>query len=306
VRNIIGGTLFREPIICNNIPRRIPHWTNPIIVARHAFGDQFAAVDVTIPEAGRLELSFTGHSGERFTRVVHDYPGPGIAMGMYNHDESVTGFARASMSVALARGLPLYLGTKNTALKTYDQRFKDVFAEVYAREFEEAFTSAGIFYEHRLIDELAAFTIKSSGGFVCACKNHDGDVQSDIVAEGYGSLGLMTSMLVAADGRTTQTEAAHGTITRHYREHQAGRETSTNPVASIFAWTRALSQRGKLDDTPELVVFADRVEAACIRAIESGVMTKDLALLHGGGIEPVTTRAFIGDVAGRLRHDCHP
>lgn len=301
VRNIVGGTLFREPIPCGNIPRRIPHWKRPVIVARHAFGDQFAAADLRVPGPGRLTLRFEpAGGGAPIEEAVYDFPSAGIALGMYNLDESIRDFARAAMRFALERGLPLLLGTKNTALKTYDQRFVTLFADVYESEFAAAFEAQGLVYEHRLVDELAAHVIKSEGGFVWACKNHDGDVQSDVVAEAYGSLGLMASMLVSGDGRTVQTEAAHGTITRHFREHQAGRETSTNPVASIVAWARAIGYRARLDDNPPALAFARSLEQACVQTIEAGSMTRDLARLATEPVEPLTTRAFIAAVRHRL------
>jgi isocitrate dehydrogenase len=301
VRNIIGGTLFRQPIMCRNVPRRLPRWTKPIFVARHAFGDQFAATDISIPEEGTLYLRFvpTG-GGPEVQREVYNFPGPGVALGMYNLDDSIRGFAHSCMRFALDQGLPLFLGTKNTALKVYDQRFKDIFEETYEREFAESFQANNIHYEHRMVDELAAYAIKSEGGFVYACKNHDGDVQSDMVAEAFGSLGLMASLLITPDGNTVQTEAAHGSITRHYREHQAGRETSTNPMASIFAWTRAIFYRGQFDGTPELCRFAEDLERACIKTVESGSMTKDLALLAGVPAW-LTTREFLGKVNEALR-----
>lgn len=305
VRNIIGGTLFRQPIICRNVPRRIPHWTKPIYVARHAFGDQFAATDIRIPTEGTLYLRFVPKDGgEVIEREVYEYPGPGVALGMYNLDASILGFAHSCMQFALKQGLPLFLGTKNTALPFYDQRFKDIFEETYQSEFADSFQAKGIYYEHRMVDELAAHAVKSEGGFVYACKNHDGDVQSDMVAEAFGSLGLMASMLITPDGRTVQTEAAHGTITRHFREHQAGRETSTNPIASIFAWTGAISYRGKFDGTPGLQSFAETLEKACIDTVESGFMTKDLATLAGAS-SWLTTRQFLGKVEEALKAALH-
>jgi len=302
IRNIVGGTLIREPVVCDNIPRRIPTWTKPVIVARHAFGDQFAAMDMRIPNAGTLILEFKSSvNGEVERRTVGEFPGAGVAMAMYNFDESIKDFARAALGFGLRRGLPVFLGTKNTALKVYDQRFKDVFAQIYMDEFEREFTAANLYYEHRLVDELAAHAIKSEGGFVWACKNHDGDVQSDVVAEAYGSLGLMASMLVCGDGRTIQTEAAHGTITRHFRAHQRGEETSTNPVASIVAWARAIGHRAALDDNAEAEKFASALEQACVETIESGCMTKDLAALSMNNVSPVTTREYLGAVANRLK-----
>jgi len=301
VRNIVGGTLFRQPIICRNVPRRVPHWTKPIFVARHAFGDQFAATDIRVPGEGTLYLRFVPKDGgEEILQEVYQFPGAGVALGMYNLDDSIRGFALSCMRVALEQGLPLFLGTKNTALKVYDQRFKDIFEEVYRDEFQAQFEAKGIYYEHRMVDELAAHAIKSEGGFVYACKNHDGDVQSDMVAEAFGSLGLMASVLITPDGNTIQTEAAHGTITRHYREHQAGRETSTNPIASIFAWTQSIAYRGKFDGAPELEDFAKALETSCVETVEAGFMTKDLARLAKQQ-EWLTTRQFIAKVDETLR-----
>ncbi|KAF9365237.1 Isocitrate dehydrogenase [NADP], mitochondrial precursor (Oxalosuccinate decarboxylase) [Mortierella sp. NVP85] len=283
IRNILGGTVFREPIICKNIPRLVPGWTKPIILGRHAFGDQYKATDIVVNEPGRLELVFTPADGsEKKNLVVYDFKGPGVALGMYNNDESITGFAHSCFKVALDKKYPLYMSTKNTILKKYDGRFKDIFQEIFERDYKKDFDANGIWYEHRLIDDMVAQMLKSSGGFVWACKNYDGDVQSDIVAQGYGSLGLMTSVLLTPDGHCCEAEAAHGTVTRHYREHQKGRETSTNPIASIFAWTRGLLFRAKIDNNKELDEFAHQLEAVCIETIEAGSMTKDLALLiHG-------------------------
>lgn len=287
IRNEIGGTIFREPIITKNVPRLVPGWTKPIVIGRHAFGDQYKATDFVVKTPGKLQMVFTPADGsEGTTYEVYDFKGPGVALGMYNTDESITEFAHSSFKYALSRGYPLYMSTKNTILKAYDGRFKDIFQEIYDREYKESFTKAGIWYEHRLIDDMVAYAIKSEGGYVWACKNYDGDVQSDIVAQGYGSLGLMTSVLVAPDGKTVESEAAHGTVTRHYREHQKGKETSTNPIASIYAWTRGLIQRGKLDDNQALIDFATTLEQVCVETIEAGFMTKDLALcIHGSKME---------------------
>ncbi len=282
IRNIVGGTVFREPIICNNIPRYVQGWTKPIIIGRHAFGDQYRATDKVIKGKGTLTLSFTSEDGEVQEWKVYDFDGDGVAMAMYNTDDSIYGFARSSFQMALTKNYPLYLSTKNTILKAYDGRFKDIFEEVYETEFKEKFAEAGITYEHRLIDDMVASSMKWDGGFVWACKNYDGDVQSDTVAQGFGSLGLMSSVLVTPDGKTVEAEAAHGTVTRHYRQHQQGKETSTNPIASIFAWTRGLMHRGKLDNNSELIYFCEKLEEVCIETVESGKMTKDLALLvHG-------------------------
>jgi isocitrate dehydrogenase len=286
LRNIIGGTVFREPILCQNVPRLVPGWTKPIIIGRHAFGDQYKATDTVIKGKGTLRMTFTNEAGETQSWDVFDYKGDGVAMCMYNTDDSIFGFARSSFQVALDKKWPLYLSTKNTILKAYDGRFKDIFAEVYAAEFKEKFEKAGIIYEHRLIDDMVASALKWEGGFVWACKNYDGDVQSDTVAQGFGSLGLMSSVLVTPDGQTVEAEAAHGTVTRHYRQHQQGKETSTNPIASIFAWTRGLAHRGKLDGNTALIDFCEKLETACVETVESGAMTKDLALLvHGDQIE---------------------
>ena len=302
VRETIGGTLFREPVICRNIPCRVPGWKKPIIVARHAFADEFAAADFLVPGPGTVSLCFKPRGGgAAIEQKVFEFPGPGITLGMYNLDDSIAGFARASMAYGLDAGYPVYLGTKNTALKAYDNRFKEIFQQIYEDEFKSRFEAKGIFYEHRLVDELAGFVIKSSGGFVYACRNRDGDIQSDMVAEGFGSLGLMASILMTPDGCTIQTEAAHGTITRHYRQYQQGRETSTNPTASIIAWARALGFRGRFDTVPELCAFAKALEAACIETIESGIMTRDLAVLINPSQAWVTTRQFINTVDKRLR-----
>jgi isocitrate dehydrogenase len=301
IRNILGGTIFREPIICKNVPRIVPGWTQPVIVGRHAFGDQYKATDFIVPSKGKLTMTFEGEDGTKIEKIVHNFPSSGVAMGMYNHDASIYDFARSCMNYALGRGFSLYLSTKNTILKIYDGRFKDIFAEVYETEFKDAFKKAGIGYEHRLIDDMVASALKWSGGFVWACKNYDGDVQSDTVAQGFGSLGLMTSVLLTPDGKTVEAEAAHGTVTRHYREHQKGKETSTNSVASIFAWTRALAHRGRLDDNKELVNFATLLEKTCIDTVEAGYMTKDLALLVGPNQKWLTTSGFIDKIDQNLQ-----
>jgi len=293
IRNILGGTVFREPIICENVPRLVPGWTQPIIIGRHAFGDQYRATDFVVPGKGKLSIKFEGEDGETIEQEVYDFPGGGVAMAMYNLDESIRGFARACLNYGLQRGFPVYLSTKNTILKAYDGRFKDLFQEVFETEFADKFASADITYEHRLIDDMVAQALKWSGGIVWGCKNYDGDVQSDIVAQGFGSLGLMTSVLLTPDGKTVEAEAAHGTVTRHYRMHQEGKETSTNPIASIFAWTRGLSYRGKFDDTPEVTAFAETIEKVCISTVESGFMTKDLALLIGPEQKWLTTNQFL-------------
>lgn len=282
IRNIVGGTVFREPIIMSNVPRYVQGWTKPIVIGRHAFGDQYKATDTVIKGKGSLTMSFTNEAGETQTWKIYDFKGDGVAMSMYNTDESIYGFARSSFQMALTKKWPLYLSTKNTILKAYDGRFKDIFEEVYQKEFKTDFEKTGITYEHRLIDDMVASAMKWNGGFVWACKNYDGDVQSDTVAQGFGSLGLMTSVLVTPNGKTVEAEAAHGTVTRHYREHQKGKETSTNPIASIFAWTRGLMHRGKLDNNQELINFCEKLEKVCIDTVESGKMTKDLAILiHG-------------------------
>jgi len=303
VRNILGGVIFREPIVISNIPRLVPGWTKPIVIGRHAFGDQYRATDMVVPGAGKLMLSFTPADGsEPIELNVYDFPGGGIAMAMYNLDESIRDFARASMRYGLDRGYPVYLSTKNTILKRYDGRFKDIFAEVYADEFKSDFEAAGITYEHRLIDDMVAASLKWEGGYVWACKNYDGDVQSDTVAQGFGSLGLMTSVLMSADGKTVEAEAAHGTVTRHYRMHQQGKPTSTNPIASIFAWTRGLAARGRMDDTPEVSEFANTLERVCVETVEEGKMTKDLALLIGPDQEWQTTQEFLASIDENLEH----
>ena len=285
LRNIIGGTVFREPIICKNVPRLVPGWELPIVIGRHAFGDQYKATDVVIKGKGKLKMTFTNENGETKEWEVYDFKGDGVALSMYNTDESIYGFARSSFQVALEKKWPLYMSTKNTILKAYDGRFKDIFQEVYENDFKTKFSEAGITYEHRLIDDMVAAALKWNGGFVWACKNYDGDVQSDIVAQGFGSLGLMSSVLVTPDGKTVEAEAAHGTVTRHYRQHQQGKETSTNPIASIFAWTRGLMHRGKLDGNADLIHFSQKLEEVCVATVEAGEMTKDLAMLvHGENI----------------------
>ncbi|KAL2219406.1 hypothetical protein M432DRAFT_611282 [Thermoascus aurantiacus ATCC 26904] len=303
IRNILGGTVFREPIVIPRIPRIVPGWTKPIIIGRHAFGDQYRATDRLIPGPGKLELVYTPEGGQPESIQVFDFKGPGIAQTQYNTDESIRGFAHASFKMALLKGMPLYMSTKNTILKKYDGRFKDIFQELYEKEYKKEFEAKGIWYEHRLIDDMVAQMIKSEGGFVVAMKNYDGDVQSDIVAQGFGSLGLMTSVLTTPDGKAFESEAAHGTVTRHYREYQKGRETSTNPIASIFAWTRGLIRRGELDETPDVVTFAQELERACIDVVnEEGIMTKDLALACGRKEREawVTTREYLDAVVRRL------
>jgi len=294
IRNILGGVVFREPIICSNVPRLVPGWTKPIVIGRHAYGDQYRATDTRIPGAGALTLTWTPkEGGEPIELDVFDFPSSGVAMAMYNLDDSIRDFARASMRYGLQRDYPVYLSTKNTILKAYDGRFKDLFAEVYENEFRADFEAAGLTYEHRLIDDMVAAALKWEGGYVWACKNYDGDVQSDTVAQGFGSLGLMTSVLLSPDGRTAEAEAAHGTVTRHFRQHQQGKPTSTNPIASIFAWTRGLAHRGRLDDTPDVTAFAERLEQVCVSTVESGQMTKDLALLIGRDAPWLTTDEFL-------------
>ena len=302
IRNILGGTVFRSPIIMSNVPRLVPGWTQPIVIGRHAFGDQYRATDFLVPGAGKLKMVFEpAEGGEPVEYEVHDFPEAGVAMGMYNHDESIRGFARACMNYGLNLKWPVYLSTKNTIMKRYDGRFKDLFQQVFEEEFADKFKAAGITYEHRLIDDMVAATLKWSGGFVWACKNYDGDVQSDTVAQGFGSLGLMTSVLMTPDGKTVEAEAAHGTVTRHYRLHEQGKETSTNPIASIFAWTRGLTYRGQFDDTPELVKFAQTLERVCIETVESGHMTKDLALLVSPDQGWMTTRQFLDKLDENLK-----
>ena len=297
IRNILGGVIFREPIVISNIPRLVPGWTKPIIIGRHAFGDQYRAEDIVVPGEGTLTMTFTPKdSSDPIEIDVFEFPSGGVAMAMYNLDASIRDFARASLRYGLERGFPVYLSTKNTILKRYDGRFKDLFAEVYETEFQAEFEAAGLTYEHRLIDDMVAAAMKWEGGYVWACKNYDGDVQSDTVAQGFGSLGLMTSVLMAPDGKTVEAEAAHGTVTRHYREHEKGNPTSTNPIASIFAWTRALAARGRMDDTPEVTQFAETLERACIETVEGGKMTKDLALLIGPDQEFQTTQEFLAAI----------
>jgi len=294
IRNIIGGTVFRQPIICNNVPRLVPGWTQPIVIGRHAFGDQYRATDFKVPGAGKLTIKFQpADGGEPIEHEVFDFPSSGVAMSMYNLDDSIKGFARACMNYGLSLGWPVYLSTKNTIMKAYDGRFKDLFEEVFQTEFKDKFEAAGITYEHRLIDDMVACAMKWNGGFVWACKNYDGDVQSDTVAQGFGSLGLMTSVLMTPDGQTVEAEAAHGTVTRHYRQHQQGKETSTNPIASIFAWTQGLKYRGEFDGTPEVVKFAETLEKVCVDTVEAGFMTKDLALLIGPNQKWLTTTQFL-------------
>jgi len=302
IRNILGGVIFREPIVIFNIPRLVPGWTKPIVIGRHAFGDQYSATDVPIPGSGKLTLTFTPNgAGEAIELDVYEFPGAGVALAMYNVDASIADFARASLRYGLQRGLPVYLSTKNTILKRYDGRFKDIFQQVYGSEFKAEFEQAGLAYEHRLIDDMVAAALKWEGGYVWACKNYDGDVQSDTVAQGFGSLGLMTSVLMTADGKTVEAEAAHGTVTRHYRLHQQGKPTSTNPIASIFAWTRALLARGRMDDTPAVSKFAETLERVCVQTVESGKMTKDLAILVGPEQPWQTTQEFLAAIDENLR-----
>ena len=301
IRNILGGVIFREPIICKNVPRLVPGWTQPIVIGRHAFGDQYKATDFVYPGKGTLSIKFVGDDGQVIEHEVFKAPGGGVAMAMYNLDESIRDFARASMNYALNRKYPLYLSTKNTILKAYDGRFKDLFAEVFAAEFADKFSAAGLTYEHRLIDDMVASALKWSGGYVWACKNYDGDVQSDTVAQGFGSLGLMTSVLMTPDGKIVEAEAAHGTVTRHYRQHQQGKETSTNSIASIFAWTRGLQHRAKLDGNAELARFATTLEKVCVDTVEAGQMTKDLSLLVGPDQKWLSTTGFLDAVDGNLK-----
>jgi isocitrate dehydrogenase len=301
IRNILGGVIFREPIICKNVPRLVPGWTKPIIVGRHAFGDQYRATDFKYPGKGKLTIKFVGEDGQVIEHDVFDAPSSGVAMAMYNLDDSIRDFARASLNYGLQRGYPVYLSTKNTILKAYDGRFKDIFQEVYEKEFESEFKERKLWYEHRLIDDMVASSLKWSGGYVWACKNYDGDVQSDTVAQGFGSLGLMTSVLMTPDGLTVEAEAAHGTVTRHYRQHQKGEETSTNSIASIFAWTRALAHRAKLDGNAQLKKFADTLERVCVQTVESGYMTKDLALLIGADQPWLSTAGFLDKIDENLQ-----
>jgi isocitrate dehydrogenase len=301
IRNILGGVIFREPIICENVPRLVPGWTKPFVIGRHAYGDQYRATDFKVPGKGRLTIKFEGEDGTIIEKEVFKFEEPGVAMSMYNLDPSIRDFARASMNYGLNRKYPVYLSTKNTILKAYDGRFKDIFQEVYDKEFADKFKAAGITYEHRLIDDMVAACLKWSGGYVWACKNYDGDVQSDTAAQGFGSLGLMTSVLMTPDGDTVEAEAAHGTVTRHYRQHQQGKETSTNSIASIFAWTRGLAHRAKLDNNAELKRFADTLEKVCVDTVEAGYMTKDLALLVGPDQKWLSTTAFLDKVDANLK-----
>ena len=301
IRNILGGVIFREPIVISNIPRLVPGWTKPIVIGRHAFADQYRATDLVIPGEGKLTLTFTPTNGsEPIELDVYDFPGGGVAMAMYNVDDSIRDFARAALRYGLERNYPVYLSTKNTILKRYDGRFKDLFQEIYETEFKDEFEAAGLSYEHRLIDDMVAAAMKWEGGYLWACKNYDGDVQSDTIAQGFGSLGLMTSVLMTPDGKTVEAEAAHGTVTRHYRLHQQGKPTSTNPIASIFAWTRALDARGRMDGTPAVSEFAHELEHVCVQTVEAGSMTKDLALLVGEGQEWQTTEEFLASIAENL------
>jgi isocitrate dehydrogenase len=301
IRNILGGTIFREPIVCKNVPRLVPGWTHPIVIGRHAFGDQYRATDFVVPGKGKLSIKFEGADGKVIEHNVYDFPGGGVALAMYNTDESIIGFARSSFNYGLNRGWPVYLSTKNTILKRYDGRFKDLFQEVFDKEFADKFKARNIVYEHRLIDDMVASALKWHGEFVWACKNYDGDVQSDTVAQGFGSLGLMTSVLMTPDGKTVEAEAAHGTVTRHYREHQKGRPTSTNPIASIFAWTQGLHYRGTFDGTPDVVKFADALEKVCVETVESGKMTKDLAILIDPKAPFQNTEDFLATLDANLK-----
>jgi isocitrate dehydrogenase len=302
IRNILNGTVFREPILIGNVPHYVPHWKKPIVIARHAYGDQYTATDFRVPGPGKLTITFQAADGSPpSTYDVHTFPGAGVAMAMYNEDKSIRGFAQACMNYALMRHYPMYLSTKNTILKAYDGRFKDIFAETFDQEFKQKFEASNLTYEHRLIDDMVAQSIRDEGGFLWACKNYDGDVQSDSVAQGFGSLGLMTSVLLSPDGNTIETEAAHGTVTRHYRDHQAGKETSTNPIASIFAWTQALHYRGKFDGTPDVMNFAKSLQHVCIKTVEQGHMTKDLALLIGDKQPWLNTRGFLEKITENLK-----
>ena len=302
IRNILGGTVFREPIICENIPKLVPTWTKPIVIGRHAFGDQYRATDFLVPGKGKMEIKWTSEDGkEKKEFEVFNFPGPGVALSMYNLDDSIKDFARACMNYGLQRNWPVYLSTKNTILKAYDGRFKDLFEEVFKEEFADKFKTAKITYEHRLIDDMVACAMKWNGAYIWACKNYDGDVQSDTVAQGFGSLGLMTSVLMSPDGKTVEAEAAHGTVTRHYRQHQQGKETSTNPIASIFAWTRGLAHRGKLDNSNDLIKFSKKLEEVCIATVESGSMTKDLAVLVDNSAKYLTTNQFLEAISSNLK-----
>ena len=304
IRNIIGGTVFREPIICKNIPKLVPSWTDPVIIGRHAFGDQYRATDFVVPGKGKLEIKWTSEDGNNEKKYeVFNFPSAGVALSMYNLDKSIEDFARSCFNYGLIKKWPVYLSTKNTILKTYDGRFKDIFQTIFEKEFKNDFDKNKLIYEHRLIDDMVACAMKWSGKYIWACKNYDGDVQSDTVAQGYGSLGLMTSVLLAPDGRTMEAEAAHGTVTRHYRMHQQGKETSTNPIASIFAWTRGLAHRGKLDNNKELIEFSNILEKVCIDCVENGSMTKDLAILIGPSTNFLTTNQFLDEIDGRLRKE---
>jgi isocitrate dehydrogenase len=303
IRNVLGGVIFREPIICKNVPRLVPGWTKPIVIGRHAYGDVYRATDFRVPGKGKLTVTFTGEDGTKIEHEVHDFKGSGVALAMYNLDDSIRDFARATFNYGLARHMPVYLSTKNTILKAYDGRFKDLFAEIFAKEFKAEFDRRGLTYEHRLIDDMVAACLKWSGGYVWACKNYDGDVQSDTVAQGFGSLGLMTSVLMTPDGKTVLAEAAHGTVTRHYRQHQQGRATSTNATASVFAWTGALKHRAKLDDNAELLRFAQTLERVVVDTIESGFMTKDLALLVGAEQSWLSTSGFLDKIDDNLRKE---
>ena len=301
IRNILDGTIFREPIICSNVPRLVPHWSQPIVIGRHAYGDIYRATETKIPGPGKVSLVYHPEGGKPVEMDVFDFKGPGVAMGMHNTNASIEGFARASFNYGLSRNYPVYLSTKNTILKAYDGQFKDIFQEIYDAEFKDKFAAQKLTYEHRLIDDMVASALKWNGGYVWACKNYDGDVQSDIVAQGFGSLGLMTSVLMSPDGKTIESEAAHGTVTRHYREHQKGRETSTNPIASIFAWTRGLAYRGRFDDTPDVTRFAETLERVCVETVESGFMTKDLALLIGPRQAYLNTQDFLSKIDANLQ-----
>ena len=302
IRNILGGTVFRQPILCKNVPRLVPGWKKPIVIGRHAFGDQYRATDFIVPGAGKMTIRFEPKDGSpALEHEIYDFEGPGIALGMYNVDDSIRGFARATFNYGLELGWPVYMSTKNTILKAYDGRFKDLFEEIYEKEFREKFEEKKLSYEHRLIDDMVACALKWEGGFVWACKNYDGDVQSDTVAQGFGSLGLMTSVLFSPDGGTVEAEAAHGTVTRHFRQHERGEVTSTNPIASIFAWTRALYHRGRFDDTPDVQQFAEILEKVCVQTVESGAMTKDLAILIGSAQEWLTTSQFMEHVGKNLK-----
>ena len=301
IRNILDGTIFREPIICKNVPRLVPHWSEPIVIGRHAYGDIYRATESKIPGPGKVTMVYTPEGGKPVEMDIFDFKGPGVAMGMHNTNKSIEGFARASFNYGLARNFPVYLSTKNTILKAYDGTFKDIFQAIFDAEFKAEFASRKLTYEHRLIDDMVASALKWNGGYVWACKNYDGDVQSDIVAQGFGSLGLMTSVLMSPDGKTIESEAAHGTVTRHYREHQKGRETSTNPIASIFAWTRGLAYRGRFDETPEVTRFAETLERVCVETVESGFMTKDLAALIGKQQAYLNTQDFLSKIDANLQ-----